>query len=117
MSSQTSFDEHQLQGLHRMLGHVLHEPRYSLTIRQLSILLSCFLNGHHRTLRELAVSVGSAKPAVSRMVQHLIDQGLIERRSDPRDRRSVLFMHTPAGDRLLREIAAGGARACDRTMV
>lgn len=114
MSNSIGIDQRHLLRLHRMLEHVLHQGGYTLTIRQLSILLSCFLDGQHRTLRDLAASVGSAKPAVSRMVEHLIEQGLIERRSDPRDRRSVLFVHTPAGHCLLREIAAAGDRACPK---
>lgn len=117
MNDDLDIKERELRRLLLMLEHVIHQPRfcltigqprYTLTIRQLSILLSCYMRCGNRTLRELAANLGSNKPAVGRMVDHLIEQGLIERRSDPRDRRSVLFIHTAAGARLLHGIAAVG---------
>ena len=80
------------------------QHRYALTLKQLTVLLICYLSDQDCTLRMIAVRLGSAKPAGSRMLEHLIEGGLIERLADPRDRRSVLFQYTPAGQKFLRGI-------------
>jgi DNA-binding MarR family transcriptional regulator len=89
-----------------VLERVSEQHRYTLTLKQLTVLLICYLSDQDRTLRTIAVRLGSAKPAVSRMLEHLIEYGLIERLADPRDRRSVLFQYTPAGQKFLRGIVA-----------
>jgi DNA-binding MarR family transcriptional regulator len=44
------------------------------------------------------------------MLDYLVNEGLIERRVDSRDRRSVLFERTHAGKRFLERIAKPGTK-------
>jgi DNA-binding MarR family transcriptional regulator len=73
------------------------QDEHPLTIRQLAVLLSCYLLEGEHTVRRLASRLKMAKPSISRILDHLVAEGLIERRADPRDRRSVLFGLTQRG--------------------
>lgn len=96
-----SAEDMELARLRIILERVSCQHRYALTLKQLTALLACYLNDEDRTLRTIAARLQSAKPAVSRMLDHLIEDGLIERLPDPRDRRSVLFRYTKAGEQFL----------------
>lgn len=43
-------------------------------------------------------------PSMTRIVEHLMDRGLVRRDPDPADRRQVLISRTPAGDELASQI-------------
>jgi DNA-binding MarR family transcriptional regulator len=106
MCIEPSAEDSELARLRLILERVGGQQRYALTLKQLTTLLACYETDQDRTLRMIATRIGSAKPAVSRMLEHLIDLGLIERLADPRDRRSALFQHTPAAQKFLRGIVA-----------
>ena len=61
-----------------------------------------------QTLGQLAILLDVSKATASVLVQHLVDKGLLERRENPRDRRSVDITLSAKGA----EIGAGrrGAR-------
>ncbi len=94
-----------LMNFYCILTRFTDQAGHSLTIRQLAVLLACYLLDEDHTVRRLAARLGIAKPAVSRMLDHLVEEGLIERRTDPRDRRSVLFERTCSGQEFLERIA------------
>ena len=48
-------------------------------------------------LTELTATQQLTQPAITQMVQRLEDDGLLERRADPRDARAVLVQLTPRG--------------------
>jgi len=52
-------------------------------------------------LTDLAVSEGVSQPSMTSLVARLVDAGLVQRRTDPGDRRAVLIALTPAGAELL----------------
>jgi DNA-binding MarR family transcriptional regulator len=54
------------------------------------------------TVGEAAAHLSRAQSVVSEIVSHLERQGLLERESDPGDRRRTLIWLTPAGDEALR---------------
>jgi DNA-binding MarR family transcriptional regulator len=54
------------------------------------------------TIGEAAAHLNRAQSVVSEIVSHLESQGLLERESDPADRRRTLVWLTPAGQRALR---------------
>jgi DNA-binding MarR family transcriptional regulator len=54
------------------------------------------------TIGEAAGHLNRAQSVVSEIVSHLTDQGLLERESDPADRRRTLIWLTPAGHDALR---------------
>jgi DNA-binding MarR family transcriptional regulator len=55
------------------------------------------------TIGEAAAHLNRAQSVVSEIVSHLEDQGLLERESDPADRRRTLVWLTPAGQHALRQ--------------
>jgi DNA-binding MarR family transcriptional regulator len=54
------------------------------------------------TVGEAAAHLNRAQSVISEIVSHLEDQGLLERESDPADRRRTLVWLTPAGHGALR---------------
>jgi DNA-binding MarR family transcriptional regulator len=54
-------------------------------------------------LGKLAAAEQVTPPTMTRLVQALEDEGLVERRPDPGDRRSILIAATGRGTALLRE--------------
>jgi DNA-binding MarR family transcriptional regulator len=66
---------------------------------------------------ELNRHVLLSQPALSRLVERLADRGLVERRSDPADRRSVHVSLTDAGRALQREVGRKHARSVARAMM
>ena len=55
------------------------------------------------TIGEAAAHLNRAQSVISEMVSHLEDQGLLERESDPADRRRTLIWLTRAGHSALRQ--------------
>jgi DNA-binding MarR family transcriptional regulator len=80
-------------------GSGLSAPRLSA--------LSCIVGEGPVSLAELAHAEQVRPPTMSRIVDALVERGLVSRAADPRDRRSVRIMATEEGSRLL---AGGGER-------
>ncbi|MHB8632955.1 MAG: MarR family winged helix-turn-helix transcriptional regulator [Thermoplasmatota archaeon] len=59
------------------------------------------------SLSAIAEDLGVSPPALSRMVDGLVERGLVERTTASGDRRRVELALTPAGDALMREVRAG----------
>jgi DNA-binding MarR family transcriptional regulator len=58
------------------------------------------------TLSALSEHLGASLPTTSRMVTALVPKGLIARREDPKDRRQVTLVLTPAGRALVKRARA-----------
>jgi DNA-binding MarR family transcriptional regulator len=71
-----------------------------LTSRQLVILLEC--REKPCTVRGLAETLNVPKPAITRALNRVEELGLVARRDDPDDRRSILVGLTPKGSRFTR---------------
>jgi DNA-binding MarR family transcriptional regulator len=80
-------------------GSGLSAPRLSA--------LSCIVGEGPVSLADLAHAEQVRPPTMSRIVDALVERGLVSRAADPRDRRSVRIMATDDGMRLL---AGGGER-------
>jgi DNA-binding MarR family transcriptional regulator len=65
--------------------------------------LSVLVFGGARTLGELAAAEQVRPPSMTRIVQKLEREGLVERKADPADRRAVRLRATDAGRRILEE--------------
>ena len=74
-----------------------------LSARQMALLLSVYLMPQPHTVRGLAQSLNVSKPAVTRAVNRLSELGLVRRKPDEADRRSVLIHRTVKGSVFLRE--------------
>ncbi len=77
-----------------------------LTARQQAILMSVALTPGPHTVRGLAHDLNIAKPAVTRALDTLTRLGLLRRRRDEADLRSVLVERTPQGTAHVRALAS-----------
>ena len=86
-------------------------PNRIFTVRQIAIFLSIYQDAEPHSVRRLADQTGIPKTDVTRSLYRLEEAGLIRRRQDPRDRRSVLLLRTMLGGHFcqtLRRLADAG---------
>jgi DNA-binding MarR family transcriptional regulator len=76
-----------------------------LSSRQMAILLTAYLTPPPHTVRGLAQTLNISKPAVTRALDRLGELGLLKRRPDETDRRSVLVQRTVKGSVFLSDFA------------
>ena len=74
-----------------------------LTARQMAVLLSVYMTPPPHTVRGMASLLDVSKPAITRAVDRLSELGLLKRKTDDSDRRSVLLQRTVKGSVFLRE--------------
>ena len=74
-----------------------------LSARQMALLLTVYLTPPPHTVRGLAITLNVSKPAITRALDRLSELGLIKRKTDDTDRRSVLVQRTVKGSVFLRE--------------
>lgn len=90
-----------------------------LSARQMALLLTVYLTPPPHTVRGLAVTLNISKPAITRALDRLSELGMIKRKVDDSDRRSVLVQRTVKGSVYLREfgdmIVAAATTAGDDT--
>lgn len=77
-----------------------------LTNRQMALLLVAGQEQGPHTVRGLAARLGVSKPVVTRALNSLSAIGLVRRRRDERDRRSVFVDLTSQGEAFLDDFAA-----------
>lgn len=76
-----------------------------LSARQLALLLTVYQTTPPHTVRGLAKELNISKPAVTRALDRLGSFGLVRRKVDEADRRSVLVQRTVKGSVFLSEFA------------
>ena len=76
-----------------------------LTTRQMAILLTIYLETPPHTVRALAEHLGVTKPVITRALDSMGQMGLVARRRDERDRRSVLIQRTVEGAEYLERLS------------
>ena len=74
-----------------------------LSARQMALLLTVYLTPSPHTVRGLAGALKVSKPAITRAVTRLSEMGMVRRKTDEADRRSVLIQRTVKGSVFLRE--------------
>lgn len=74
-----------------------------LSARQMALLLTVYLTPPPHTVRGLAQTLNVSKPAITRALDRLSELGMIKRKADETDRRSVLVQRTVKGSVYLRE--------------
>ncbi len=68
-----------------------------LTTRQMTILLTVYLDHPPHTVRGLAARLGVTKPVITRALDTMGAMKLVSRHRDPADRRNVLIRRTVEG--------------------
>jgi len=76
-----------------------------LSLRQMAVLLSVYLDPPPHTVRGLAKKLGVTKPVITRALNALSKHGFIERRRDELDKRNVLVRRTLKGALYLEALA------------
>lgn len=73
------------------------EGDFDLSYRQISILLTIYLEPPPHTVRGLARRLGVTKPVITRALDTMGKQGLVTRERDEKDRRNVVIQRTVEG--------------------
>lgn len=85
-----------------------------LSVRQLTVLLSIYLEPPPHTVRGLAAKLQVTKPVITRALNSMGKLGLVSRRRDEKDKRNVLVQRTVKGvlyvERLSELVAAKAER-------
>ena len=110
-----------VQSLHLWQKAIVESVRNDgpdLSARQMALLLTVYLTPQPHTVRGLASSLNVSKPAITRDLDRLTELGMIKRKVDETDRRSVLVQRTVKGSVFLREfgeliVTAGAASLTD----
>ena len=76
-----------------------------LSPRQITILLTVYLEAPPHTVRGLAEKLGVTKPAVTRALDSMGELKLVSRRRDDKDRRNVIVQRTVEGALYLERLA------------
>ncbi len=74
-----------------------------LSARQMAVLLTVYFTDSPHTVRGLSSSLSISKPAITRALDRLETFGLVKRKPDDKDKRSVLIQRTVKGSVYLRE--------------
>jgi DNA-binding MarR family transcriptional regulator len=68
-----------------------------LSARQMTVLITIYLEPQPHTVRALAAKLGVTKPVITRALDTMGRFGLVTRKRDPADRRNVLVQRTVGG--------------------
>ena len=82
---------------HDSVLDLVHLDESGLTVRQLSILLTVYLELPPHTVRGVAQKLKVTKPVITRALDSLGRLELVARRRDPADKRNVLIQRTVKG--------------------
>ena len=88
-----------------------------LSARQMAVLLSIYRTEAPHTVRALAANLKVSKPAITRALDRLQKLELIRRKTDERDRRSVLLQRTVKGSVFLSEFGELVAESAEAVAV
>jgi DNA-binding MarR family transcriptional regulator len=76
-----------------------------LSVRQICILLTIYLEAPPHTVRDLAKKLNVSKPVITRALDSMGKLGLVSRRRDEVDKRNVLVQRTVNGALFLERLA------------
>ena len=84
---------------------MVQDDEPDLSVRQMSILLTIYLEAPPHTVRDLAKRLGVTKPVITRALDTMGKLELVSRRRDEKDRRNVLIQRTVNGALYLERLA------------
>lgn len=94
-----------LQLWHSVYLHMVRDDDPDLSLRQMSILLTVYLEAPPHTVRDLARRLEVSKPVITRALDSMGKLDLVARRRDEKDRRNVLVQRTVKGVLYLERLA------------
>ncbi len=86
------------------LAQVL-DDKPDLSVRQVTILLTIYMEAPPHTVRALAAKLSVSKPVITRALDSMGKIGLVSRRRDETDKRNVLIQRTVKGSLYLERLA------------
>lgn len=90
---------------HQVALSEIREDQPDLTLRQMAILLSIYLEPPPHTVRGLAAKLNVTKPVITRALDSMGARKLVTRHRDPRDKRNVVISRTVEGSLYLERFA------------
>lgn len=93
--------EQALKLWHAVSMGLVHDEQPDLTLRQMTILLTVYLEPPPHTVRALAGRLNVTKPVITRALDTMGHMNLVKRRRDERDRRNVVIQRTVEGSLFL----------------
>lgn len=94
-----------LQLWHDVSLAMVRDDEPDLSVRQICILLTIYLEAPPHTVRDLAAKLGVSKPVITRALDSMGKLELVTRRRDEKDRRNVLIQRTVSGALYLERLA------------
>jgi DNA-binding MarR family transcriptional regulator len=86
-----------LRLLHDLSFALVRDGEPDLSARQITVLLTVYLESPPHTVRGLASKLGVTKPVITRALDTMGRLGLLSRRRDDADRRNVVVQRTVKG--------------------
>jgi len=86
-----------LRLLHDLAQAMVRDGQADLSVRQLAVLLTIYLEPPPHTVRGLAAKLRVTKPVITRALDSMGKIDLVSRRRDAADRRSVIIQRTVKG--------------------
>lgn len=90
---------------HAVALAMVRDDEPDLSVRQMSILLTVYLEAPPHTVRDLARRLNVSKPVITRALDSMGKLELVTRRRDDKDRRNVLIQRTVKGALYLERLA------------
>ncbi len=84
---------------------MVRDDEPDLSVRQVCILLTIYLEAPPHTVRDLAKKLGVTKPVITRALDTMGKLEQVSRRRDDKDRRNVLIQRTVKGALYLERLA------------
>ncbi|CAH1652571.1 MarR family transcriptional regulator [Hyphomicrobiales bacterium] len=82
---------------HDVTLELVRDEDIDLSLRQMAILLTIYLDTPPHTVRGLARKLGVTKPVITRALDSMGKLDLVSRRRDEKDRRNVIVQRTVKG--------------------
>jgi DNA-binding MarR family transcriptional regulator len=96
---------HALKLWHDVSLGIVRDGAADLSPRQITVLLTVYLEAPPHTVRGLAEKLGVTKPAITRALDSMGELKLLSRRRDEKDRRNVIVQRTVEGSLYLEKLA------------
>jgi DNA-binding MarR family transcriptional regulator len=90
---------------HRVTLETVLSNGPDLSSRQLSVLMTIYLDNKNQTVKSLSEKLNVTKAVISRALDTLTKYGFVKRAPDPKDRRSIIVMRTSGGILYLQHFA------------
>lgn len=82
---------------HDVMLSLVRAEEPDLSARQITVLITVYLEPQPHTVRALAAKLNVTKPVITRALDTMGRHGLVTRKRDPADRRNVLVQRTVNG--------------------